>query len=130
VGFVYVRATGIEESRHPEDSWCWLASSSSSSNPHQSQIGRKRKGERIGSGSDDGYVVRRAQISGVDSRWRDIWDPKPGTGALFCPEGCREWMTLPGSCSSESNMLISSRRRERFGRVRNRFGWYIPKISG
>ena len=70
----------------PEDSWRWLASASSSSNPHQSQIERKRKGEMIGPGSDDRYSVRRVQISRVDSKWRDVWDPKPGTGALFCPE--------------------------------------------
>ena len=73
--------------------------------------------------------MRRVQISGVDWRWRDVWDPKLDTGALFCPEDCRERMMLPGGCSSESKMLISSRRRERVKRVRNRFGWYIPKIS-
>jgi hypothetical protein len=43
VGFVYVRASGIEESLRPEDSWCWVASASPSSNPHQSQMGRKKK---------------------------------------------------------------------------------------
>ena len=53
MGFVYVRASGIKERRRPEDSRCWLASALPSSNPHQSQIGGKRKGERIGSGSDD-----------------------------------------------------------------------------
>jgi len=87
VGFVYVCASGIEETRRLEDSWCWLASTSSSSNPHQSHIERK-KGERIGSGSEDKCVVRRAQMSGVDSRWKDVWDPRAGTGALFYPEVC------------------------------------------
>ena len=128
MGFVYVRVSGIEESRRLKDSWYWMASASSSSNPHQSQIGRKRKGERMGSGKEDRYVVRSAQISGVDSRWREVCDPKPDTGALFCPEGCRERMMLPGGCSSESKISISSRRRERFGRAQNRFGWYIPRI--
>jgi hypothetical protein len=52
----------------------------SSYNPHLSQIDRKRKGGKIGSGRRDKYVVRRAQIFGVDSRWRDVWAPKPHTG--------------------------------------------------
>jgi len=100
-----------------------------------SRTGRKSKGERIGSSRNDRYVVRWAQILGVDSQWRDIWntdiwDPKAGTGDLFCPGGCRGRMMLPGGCSSESKMLISLRRREQFRRVPNRFGWNIPKILG
>jgi len=114
----------IEESRRPKGSWCWMASASSSSNPHQSKIGRKRKGESTGSGREDRYVVRSAQMSGVDSRWREVCDPKPDTGALFCQEGCRKRMMLPGGCPSESKMLMSSRSRERFGRVRNRL-WLV-----
>ena len=60
-----MRANGIEESRRPEDSWCWLATASLSSSSHQSQIGR-RTGEMIGSGSEDKYTIRRAQMSGVN----------------------------------------------------------------
>ena len=32
--------------------------------------GKEREG--INSGSEDKHVVRRAQMSGVDARWRDI----------------------------------------------------------
>ena len=73
-----MHASGIEESHRPEDSWYWLASASLASNPHQSQIGRIRKGKRIGLGREDRCVVRRAQISGVDPRWRGVWAVENG----------------------------------------------------
>ena len=80
--------SGIEERHRPEDSWSGMISASSPSNPHRSQIGRKRKGEGIDSGREDRYAVSRAQILGVDSRWREVCDPKTDMAVLLCPEGC------------------------------------------
>jgi len=109
IHFCGVRVRACEWDREKSAPGCWMASASSSSNTHQSQIGRRRKVERMGSGREDRCAVRSAQMSGVDSRWQEVCDLKPDTGALFCPEGRRERTMLPGGCPSESKMLMSSR---------------------
>ena len=40
-----------------------------------------------------------------------------------------KWMILPGGGSSGSELFMSPRGRERFLRVRDRFGWYIPRVQ-
>jgi len=97
---VYVHETEIEERHRLEDSlaWSWMVSASSPSNPHRSQIGTKRKGERIGSGREDRYAVSRAKISGVDSRWREPFVIRNQIRRRFCTLKPFEWLMLPGSC--------------------------------
>ena len=64
IGFVCVLERDTEDIRGLSSN----ASTSSSSNPHQSHIGRKSAGRRMGSGRAERYVDRRAHISGVDSK--------------------------------------------------------------
>jgi len=76
VGFVYARANGIEKSR-PEG---LLVSDGIGFVFFQHIPTPDREEERMGSGREDKYAVRSAQMSGVDSRWREVCDPKPDTG--------------------------------------------------
>lgn len=85
------------------------------------------------------HAMKQSRLIPEDTIWQSIRDggmfgirnQVRAPGAFFCPEGvCRERIMLPGGCSSELKMLISSRRQERLGRVQNKFGRYIPKISG
>ena len=67
VEFVCVHERGTEDIRRWR-SLDWNPSISAFSNLHQSHIGRKSAGRRIGSSRAERYVDRRAHISGVDSR--------------------------------------------------------------
>lgn len=75
--------------RQLEKRWGPSGSLVSSATPHQSQRARNRVGRRIGSGRDARYVERRAQISGVDSRWSEVSAPKPTGGLGSSPDGVR-----------------------------------------